>query len=158
MLRHGFMHLSIMAKEIERKFLVTSDEYRGMSTEHHVIEQAYLSRDVRATVRVRIIGEKAFLTVKGRNEGAVRDEWEYEIPVEDARGMIERCSDGRIIVKTRWIVDYQGMRWEVDEFGGEHKGLTVAEIELPTSGTEFDLPSFAGKEVTGDIRYYNSSL
>lgn len=147
-----------MAKEIERKYLVTDTSYREVATEKRHIIQAYLNRDPNATVRVRIAGDMAFLTIKGKNSGAVRDEWEYTIPISDARNMIERCATGRIIEKTRYIVPFGGYLWEVDEFGGELEGLTVAEIELPSADTEFSLPSFIGDEVTGDPRYYNSSL
>lgn len=147
-----------MAKEIERKYLVVSDSYRRMASTSSLIIQAYLSRDPKATVRVRIKGDKAYLTIKGVNDGAVRDEWEYAIPVDDAKEMIKRCASGTVIEKTRWIVDYAGMTWEVDEFGGKHSGLVIAEVELPTAEAEIDLPPFVGKEVTGDVRYYNSSL
>lgn len=147
-----------MAKEIERKFLVIDDSYRTMAAESRHIIQAYLSRDPRATVRVRIIESEARLTVKGLNEGAVRDEWEYKIPLDDAREMIERCASGAIIEKTRYIVDFDGYRWEIDEFGGSHSGLVVAEIELSSADSVFALPPFAGEEVTGDPHYYNSSL
>lgn len=147
-----------MAKEIERKYLVKSDEYKQMANGMRQMVQGYLNRDPRATVRVRICGDKAYLTVKGLNDGAVRDEWEYDIPVGDARQMLERCANGSVIEKTRWLVDYKGFRWEVDEFGGSHTGLVVAEIELPDVETGFELPPFVGEEVTGDVRYYNSSL
>lgn len=147
-----------MAKEIERKFLVTSSAYRLMAMKSVHIVQAYLCRDPRSTVRVRIADSNAFLTVKGRNDGAVRDEWEYEIPVEDARQMIERCATGTVIEKTRHIVCHEGFRWEVDEFGGSLSGLVVAEIELDSADRSFPLPTFVGEEVTGDPRYYNSSL
>ena len=147
-----------MAKEIERKYLVTDSSYRSMATRTRHIVQAYLNRDPRATVRVRIADGRACLTVKGKNDGAVRDEWEYEIPEPDARAMIGRCASGRVIEKTRYVVAYGGFDWEVDEFEGELKGLTIAEIELPDARTVFILPPFAGDEVTGDPRYYNSSL
>lgn len=148
----------IMAKEIERKYLVANDSYRSMAVKSIHITQAYLCRDPKSTVRIRIAGDRAFLTVKGRNEGAVRDEWEYIIPVTDAREMIERCASGTVIEKTRHIVDYGGFRWEIDEFGGCHAGLVVAEIELSSADVQFPLPPFAGEEVTGNPGYYNSSL
>ena len=147
-----------MAKEIERKFLVIDKSYREMSVTGRSIVQAYLNRDPKATVRVRITDDKAFLTIKGKNDGATRDEWEYPIPVSDARDMIARCASGRIIEKKRFVVPFEGYDWEIDEFGGELEGLTVAEIELPAEDTEFSLPPFVGDEVTGDPRYYNSSL
>lgn len=147
-----------MAKEIERKFLVKNTSYRDMASGRRHIEQAYLSRDPRATVRVRIIDGEARLTVKGLNDGAIRDEWEYAVPVEDARDMTERCATGRVIVKTRYIVPFGGLTWEVDEFEGSLAGLTVAEVELPSADAEVTMPPFVGEEVTGDARYYNSSL
>ncbi|MDE6239816.1 MAG: CYTH domain-containing protein [Muribaculaceae bacterium] len=147
-----------MAKEIERKFLVIDKSYRKMAVTGRSIVQAYLNRDPKATVRVRITDDKAFLTIKGKNDGATRDEWEYPIPVSDARDMIARCASGRIIEKKRFVVPFEGYDWEIDEFGGELEGLTVAEIELPAEDAEFSLPPFVGDEVTGDPRYYNSSL
>ena len=147
-----------MAKEIERKFLVIDKSYREMAVTGRSIVQAYLNRDPKATVRVRITDDKAFLTIKGKNDGATRDEWEYPIPVSDARDMIARCASGRRIEKKRFVVPVEGYDWEIDEFGGELEGLTVAEIELPAEDAEFSLPPFVGDEVTGDPRYYNSSL
>ena len=109
-------------------------------------------------MRVRLKGEKAFLTVKTRNQGCVRNEWEYEIPAADARQMLENCR-GCIISKTRYYIPADdGLQWEVDEFHGTRQGLTVAEIELPSEDTAFAIPSFIGDEVTGDPAYYNSSL
>lgn len=147
-----------MAKEIERKFLVKNTSYRELSTGSVEIMQAYLSREPRATVRVRIIGSEARLTVKGLTEGAVRDEWEYPISIKDAREMIMRCATGRVIRKTRFFVPFDDLIWEVDEFEDSLTGLVVAEVELPEADKALNLPSFAGEEVTGDARYYNSSL
>lgn len=147
-----------MAKEIERKFLVENTNFEAFSTCRHEIMQGYLSRRIDATVRVRIMDDRAFLTVKGRNHGVVRDEWEYEIPVADARDMLQRCAEGSVISKTRYLVPFGGYTWEVDAFHGAHEGLIVAEIELPSAETSFPLPSFVGREVTGDPRYYNSNL
>ncbi len=146
-----------MAKEIERKFLVTSDGYRDRAVAAHVVRQGYLSRNPDSTVRVRVIDAKAFITVKGRNAGCVRSEWEYEIPLDDAREMLSLCG-GSIIHKTRWIVPYDDRLWEVDEFHGSREGLVVAEIELRDAADRFDLPDFVGEEVTGNPRYYNSNL
>lgn len=148
-----------MAKEIERKYLVADSGYKIMSERSSRIRQAYLSVDPRATVRIRIKeGCGAFLTVKGLNSGAVRDEWEYPVPEADALEMLERCAVSRVIDKTRWIVPYEGFVWEVDEFHGALEGLVVAEVELPDADAEPPVPPFAGREVTGDVRYYNSSL
>lgn len=147
-----------MAKEIERKYLVTSTDYRDMASRVRHITQAYLSTDPRSTVRVRIIDGRGKLTVKGITRGATRDEWEFDILADDARDMIEACACSKIIDKDRYIVDYEGHRWEVDEFHGEHEGLVVAEIELGDEAERFEKPGFIGREVTGDTRYYNSSL
>lgn len=147
-----------MAKEIERKFLVGDESYKALATENIEIRQGYLSTDPEATVRVRIAGDKAFLTVKGRNRGAVRNEWEYPVPASDAIAMLPCCC-GRTVEKTRWIVPAgNGLKWEVDEFHGRHEGLVVAEIELPAEDTPFVLPDFVGREVTGEPQYYNSAL
>lgn len=143
-----------MAKEIERKFLVCDDSYRAEATGSVEMSQAYLSTAIDTTVRVRIAGERGFLTVKGKNDGTVRDEWEYEIPATDARQMIERCTLSPVIRKTR----YRAGRWEIDEFHGCLEGLTVAEIELSDPDEPVELPKFIGQEVTGDPRYYNSTL
>ncbi|MGN0220026.1 MAG: CYTH domain-containing protein [Muribaculaceae bacterium] len=147
-----------MAKEIERKYLVTSTDYRDMASRVRHITQAYLSTDPRSTVRLRIIDGRGKLTVKGITRGATRDEWEFDIPADDACDMIEACACSKIIDKDRYIVDYEGHRWEVDEFHGEHEGLVVAEIELGDEAERFEKPGFIGREVTGDTRYYNSSL
>ena len=109
-------------------------------------------------MRVRIAGNKAFLTVKGKNHGCVRDEWEYAVPVADAEAMLDRCAQGSVISKTRYIVPDGTYNWEVDEFHGSHEGLVVAEIELPHAEATFDRPDFIGEEVTGNPAYYNSNL
>lgn len=147
-----------MAKEIERKFIVVNDSYRAMAVCAHHIRQGYLSVDKHATIRVRIKDDLAYLTIKGVSVGAVRDEWEYPIPLADAEKMLADLSRGHIIEKTRYIVRHEGNIWEVDEFKGRHAGLVVAEIELKAEDETFPLPCFIGKEVTGDVSYYNSSL
>lgn len=147
-----------MAKEIERKFLVTDTSFEALATRQRHIRQAYLSTNPDATVRLRIADSTAFITVKGRNSGSVRDEWEYEIPVSDAEEMAERLCHGFAIDKTRYIVDHEGWKWEIDVFHGRHDGLIVAEVEMPDAGCNPPLPSFIGQEVTGDPRYYNSTL
>lgn len=129
-----------------------------MAVREYEIRQCYLSDKPEATVRLRVKGDRAFITVKGLTSGAVRDEWEYPIPVADACDMAGRLAGGWSIDKTRFIVEYEGRVWEVDEFHGRHEGLVVAEIELPTSDTPFCKPPFIGPEVTGDPRYYNSVL
>ena len=146
-----------MAKEIERKFLVTDDSYRPMATYRRDIAQGYLSMRREATVRVRIADGQGYLTVKGITSGATRDEWEYSIPAADARAMMTIC-EGTVIDKTRYIVPFKGLTWEVDEFHGTYEGLTVAEVELPSENEQIALPPFIGREVTGDPQYYNSVM
>lgn len=147
-----------MALEIERKYLVNSDLYRNMAISCSHIIQAYLARPERGVVRIRIRDDKAFLTVKSRNTGASRNEWEYPIPVADAREMIDKISDGKLIDKSRYIVDYGGYKWEIDEFHGALEGLVVAEVELPSDNIVPPQPPFVGREVTGERRFYNSVL
>lgn len=147
-----------MAKEIERKFLVVNDSYKALSYRHISIQQGYIYTDKRAVIRVRIRDTDAFLTIKGENRGAERDEWEYKIPLSDAKEMLAKLSTGAIVAKTRYLIDFGGFKWEVDEFDSPVNGLIVAEIELPSSDTAFSLPPFIGKEITGDPAYYNSSI
>jgi adenylate cyclase len=144
-----------MGVEIERKFLVAGDAWR--QGEGVPYAQGYLNRDPARTVRVRIAGERAFLTVKGVSRGATRQEFEYEIPKDDARALLE-LSDGPVVSKLRYVVAHEGATWEVDEFLGENAGLVVAEIELESEGQDFARPAWLGREVTEDPRYYNSSL
>lgn len=146
-----------MSKEIERKFLVKGDTFKHIALRRYEISQAYLSNKVDATVRVRIRDNSAFLTVKGANSGIIRDEWEYPIPVEDARAMMEACCDA-VLSKTRYIVPYHRQFWEVDEFHGALNGLVIAEIELSSPDEIIDLPPFVGDEVSDNPAYYNSVL
>lgn len=146
-----------MAKEIEHKYVVINDSYREMSYQKQHIVQGYLCRDVQRTIRLRRKGEKAYLTIKGKNIGDTRLEFEYEIGISDFEAMLEMC-DGRIIDKTRYLVEFEGYRWEVDEFHKELDGLTVAEIELSESHHDYPLPPFVGEDVTGNPAYYNSNL
>ncbi len=146
-----------MATEIERKFIVDNTEFKAMAESSTRITQGYLSALIDATVRVRTRGDRGYLTVKGRNQGAVRSEWEYEIPVDDARQML-KLSQTPLLDKTRYIVPFGGHRWEIDEFHGALAGLILAEVELPAADTEVELPPFVGTEVTHDPRYYNSTL
>ena len=144
-----------MATEIERKFLVEDESWR--TDEGIRICQGYLNRDKERTVRVRIAGEKAFITIKGISSGATRAEFEYAIPVEDAAELLKMC-DGPPIEKMRHIVIFAGITWEVDEFYGENAGLVVAEVELETEEQTFEMPEWLGVEVTEDVRYYNANL
>lgn len=144
--------------EIERKFLV-SGEFRSHAFSSTRICQGYLSSAKGRTVRVRIAGDKAFITIKGPVQGLSRFEWEKEIPMDDAQALLEICEPG-VIDKTRYLVRNTDRThvWEVDEFHGENEGLVVAEIELHSEEDTFDKPSWIGEEVSGDRRYYNSSL
>jgi adenylate cyclase len=144
-----------VAIEIERKFLVTGTAWRQAGSTR--LSQGYLNRDPARTVRVRIAGEQAFLTVKGANRGAVRAEFEYAIPLPDAEAMLRLC-DGPVVEKLRHVVHHQGLAWEVDEFLGDNLGLVVAEVELADEHQAFDKPGWVGIEVTHDPRYFNSNL
>jgi CYTH domain-containing protein len=144
-----------MATEIERKFLVSGDEWRTATATHYC--QGYLNRQAERTVRVRIAGEQAFLTIKGPTRGASRSEFEYSIPVEDAQQLLQLCQRP-VIEKFRRVIEHAGMLWEVDEFLGENQGLVIAEIELQKEDQTFELPTWIGAEVTDDKRYYNSNL
>lgn len=149
---------SEMAKETERKFLVTDDSYKSLATSACHIIQGYISRRKEGTVRVRIKDDKAYLTVKGTTEGITRNEWEYEIPAKDAREMLSHSCEGACLSKIRHIVPYNGFIWEVDEFLGTLAPLVIAEVELPSSCTRPPLPPFIGQEVSGNPAYYNSNL
>lgn len=144
-----------MALEIERKFLVTSKEWQALAGIK--LSQGYLNRDKNRTVRVRIAANQGFLTIKGASNGATRSEYEYEIPLADAESLLEMC-EKPIIQKIRRIYEYQGFKWEIDEFQGENAGLIVAEIELTDENQTFEKPSWIGEEVTFDQRYFNSNL
>ena len=144
-----------MSTEIERKFLVDGIEWKlGIGVPYC---QGYLNPNKERTVRVRIAGDKAFLTIKGITKGISRPEFEYEIPVSDAEQLLKIC-DGPLIQKTRYVVNYKGNIWEVDEFSGENEGLIIAEIELQDEAQLFERPSWVGKEVSDDPRYFNSNL
>ena len=145
-----------MATEIERKFLVVGDEWKkhSVGTPYH---QGYLSRDPDRTVRVRVAGESAYLTIKGRTHGLSRQEFEYPIPALDAVQLLALC-DGPLIEKTRYVVEHRGHRWEIDEFSGDNSGLVLAEVELLQVNEAVVLPPWVGREVSDDPRYYNSNL
>ena len=147
-----------MAREIERKFLVAGDFKQGASESFRLV-QGYISTDPDRTVRVRIKGDQGFVTIKGRSsaDGLSRYEWEKEIPVEEARELMNLCGPG-VIDKTRHLVPFEGHVFEVDEFYASNQGLVLAEIELADEKETFRKPSWLGEEVTGDIRYYNSML
>jgi adenylate cyclase len=146
-----------MGIEIERKFLVKNESWRFVAGDGLACRQGYLDSGTGNTVRVRIIGDEAFLTIKGATTGITRSEFEYEIPVDDAHALLKQC-DGRIVEKTRYFIGHGGMIWELDVFSGENAGLIMAEIELETEHQLFELPPWAGEEVSGDPRYYNGYL
>jgi adenylate cyclase len=144
-----------MGVEIERKFLVQGD---GWKTSTGVLyRQGYLNRDKNRTVRVRMAGDAAFLTVKGVSVGVTRAEFEYHIPMADAAGLLALC-DGPLVEKTRHLVRVGDTLWEVDEFAGDNAGLVVAEVELMAEDQPFARPDWLGAEVTHDARYFNSNL
>ena len=158
--------------EIERKYLLRNDSFRQLATAVVPIAQGYLSTDPDRTIRVRRKGDKAYLTIKGKNEngGISHFEWEKEITVNDAESLLSLCSNstprlGRgaggevLITKDRYLVPWQGLMIEVDVFHGANEGLVMAEIELPSEDYPMpELPDFIGEEVTADPRYYNSYL
>lgn len=148
-----------MALEIERKFLVANDSYKSMAFHSDRIAQGYLCREGGNSARVRVRGEKGYITIKGPSldGGLSRYEWEKEIPANEAWELLKLCHGG-IIDKTRYLIECGKHTFEVDEFHGDNEGLVVAEVELESTGEEFASPPFLGKEVTGDKRYYNSNL
>jgi adenylate cyclase len=146
-----------MATEIERKFLVKDDGWRGLGPGSRY-RQGYLSTDPGRTVRARVAAGKGFLTIKGKTVNAARAEYEYVIPVEDAEAILDELCERPLIEKTRYRIDYQGLVWEVDEFEGENAGLVIAEVELASADQAVALPAWVGEEVTADPRYYNANL
>jgi len=146
-----------MAIEIERKFLVRDDEWRQLG-QGTLYRQGYIARGYGRTVRVRIAGDRGYLTIKGATSGISRLEFEYPIPIADAEEMLETLCDRPLIEKTRYRIEWAGLVWEVDEFAGENQGLILAEVELTSEAQAITLPSWIGLEVTNDSRYYNSNL
>lgn len=153
-----------MGIEIERKFTVVGDAWRAAAEKSVRMAQGYLN-DIgalhqgrqKASVRVRIAGDEAFLNLKSRELGHTRQEFDYPVPVADAEALLALCTGG-LIDKTRHYVRHAGFLWEVDEFAGENAGLVVAEIELPCADAAFERPAWAGREVTDELRYYNLAL
>lgn len=146
-----------MGVEIERKFLLKNDSWRSLArgTKYR---QGYLNSAKDRTVRVRTIGDKGYLTIKGISRGAVRLEYEYEISVADAQAMLKELCEKPLIEKKRHKVEYKGLIWEIDEFFGENQGLIVAEVELESEDQKFVKPGWISEEVTGDPRYFNANL
>jgi CYTH domain-containing protein len=148
-----------MSLEIERKFLVKNESFKNSAFKKSYIKQGFLNSNKERTVRVRIIDDKAFLTVKGKSNvaGTIRFEWEKEIPVKDAQELM-LLTEKTVIEKHRFYVKSNQHTFEVDVFLGENQGLIVAEVELSSENENFTKPSWIDKEVTGKIKYYNSSL
>ena len=146
-----------MAKEIERKFLVRGNSWRGQDGGKRY-RQGYLSTVKERTVRVRTTGDKGFITIKGESVSTTRSEYEYEIPLVDANEMLDRLCERPLIEKTRYRVSHEGLAWEIDEFEGDNRGLTIAEVELKDETQSVTLPGWIGQEVTGDHRYFNANL
>jgi len=144
-----------VSTEIERKFLVRGTDWRQGAPVR--LRQGYLNRDKERTVRVRIAGSRAYLTIKGLTRGVSRPEFEYEIPLQDGEALLTLC-DGVPLEKDRYTLQHAGATWEVDEFLGANAGLAIAEIELNDERQEFERPGWLSTEVTDDPRYFNSSL
>ncbi len=146
----------VMGKEIERKFLVVAMDYRCVSPQ--VLRQGYLNRDKQRNVRVRTDGQSGYLTVKGLQVGLTRAEFEYRIPLADANQMLDTMCEQPLIAKQRYVVEYRGKKWEVDEFLGVNEGLVVAEVELSVEDEQLEKPPWVGQEVTYQTRYLNANL
>jgi CYTH domain-containing protein len=146
-----------MGREIERKYLVKSQEWKKDS-KGILIKQGYLSTSLKRIVRVRIEGKKGFLTVKSMRSDILRDEFEYEIPYKDADYLLKNICIKPLIEKKRYKINFHGMTWEIDEFDGANKGLIIAEIELSSKSQQFEKPIWIGEEVTGEPKYLNVNL
>ncbi|MDJ0662514.1 MAG: CYTH domain-containing protein [Crocosphaera sp.] len=147
-----------MAIEIERKFLVINDDWRSLG-QGEVYRQGYLpTGNQMTTVRVRIIGNEAYLTIKSKTEGITRNEFEYPIPLKDAQIMLDTLCDRPLIEKIRYKITQDNLVWEIDEFQGENKGLIIAEVELQNENQSINIPDWVGKEVSHDPKYYNVNL
>ena len=146
-----------MGKEIERKFLVKGDAWRALA-QGTMYRQGYLNSAKERTVRVRTVGDKAFLTIKGITVGATRAEYEYEIPFDDCNALLDNLAEKPFIEKKRYKIPFEGLIWEVDEFFGDNQGLIVAEVELQREDQQIPKPEWVGDEVSGDPRYFNSNL
>jgi adenylate cyclase len=146
-----------MGTEIEKKFLIVNDDWRRLGKGEPYC-QGYLNAEKGRTVRVRTINDRGILTIKGPSVGAARLEYEYDIPIEEAREMLNELCHKPLIEKTRYKIPFAGFTWEIDEFTGENEGLVFSEIELEYEGQQFEIPPWVGKEVTDDSRYYNANL
>jgi len=146
-----------MPIEIERKFLVSADSWRQGAT-GTLFRQGYLCTDPERTVRVRLAGDRGTLTIKGKTEGISRAEFEYPIPAAEAADLLDRLCLLPLIEKKRYRVEHAGKTWEIDEFFGDNEGLILAEVELESADAQVELPSWVGREVSDDPRYYNANL
>jgi adenylate cyclase len=146
-----------MGQEIERKFLLRGDTWRALAT-GTMYRQGYLNSVKERTVRIRTVGDKAFLTIKGISVGATRTEYEYPIPFDDCNAMLDTLAEKPLIEKKRYKIRRGELTWEIDEFFGDNSGLIVAEVELQREDQVFEKPDWIGAEVTGDPRYFNSNL
>lgn len=147
-----------MAKEIERKFLVVGDQWRHLAKGDFYRQGYIATAQAGQSVRIRIAGEQGYLTIKGPAEGLTRAEFEYEIPLEDAREMLDTLCDRPLIEKIRYRLPVGEVVWEIDEFAGDNTGLVVAEVELTSENQIFERPDWLGEEVSGQLKYYNASL
>jgi adenylate cyclase len=145
-----------VALEIERKFLVKGYDWRN--EQGTIYRQGYLNSDKNRNVRVRVINDKGYLTVKGISRGAARFEYEYEIPKVEADAMLDNLCEQPLIIKKRYKIVFKGLVWEVDEFFGDNKGLIIAELELESEDQVIKKPEWIGEEVTGDPKYFNANL
>ncbi|MEB4589913.1 CYTH domain-containing protein [Candidatus Thiothrix sp. Deng01] len=147
-----------MATEIERKFLLVSDDWRRLAVRAESFRQGYLSNSKRASVRVRVANDKATLNIKGMTIGIERPEYEYGLPLQDAAELLDQLCERPLIEKTRHFVEFGGKLWEIDEFHGDNAGLVVAEVELASPDEAIAMPEWVGKEVSHLERYYNVRL
>jgi adenylate cyclase len=146
-----------MPTEIERKFLVKSEEWRTLGT-GTIYRQGYIATKKGTTVRVRLAGNQGYITIKGTSKGISRAEYEYPIPTEDAQEMLDNLCELPLIEKTRYKIEIAELIWEVDEFSGKNQGLIVAEVELTDANQTIEIPDWIGQEVSDDARYYNANL
>jgi adenylate cyclase len=147
-----------MGQEIERKYLVANDNWRRQAGPGTLYVQGYLSVDPERSVRVRIAGSKAALTIKRETSPSIRDEFEYEIPAEDADHMLDKICIKPLIEKIRYVIQQGSLKWEIDEFSAENRGLIIAEVELEDDRLDIAKPDWVGEEVTDDPRYFNINL
>jgi len=146
-----------MGVEIEYKFLIDKNKLPTLKN-GYTIKQGYIQTADQTTVRIRVRDKEAFLTIKGKSQGASRLEFEYPIPLSDAEEMLTNLCHSSLIEKTRYLIEHEGHTWEVDVFEGTNKGLIIAEIELNSEDEDFSLPGWVAENVTDDVRYFNSNL